>query len=174
MTVTARVNAYRAAVVATVKAAMPDLRECAEQFGRFDLGELETNSVRQPAVRVAVLNAKVKTAAAGQVDADLTCAAFIVTEGKDRDRQAWTIAEAIAVLLNPSQLFGIFKMGSPTQVQIQPVISAKVKARAVSIIAVEWRQELRQLGDNIWDQGHVLRELYVNGDAVDLEALGNE
>lgn len=171
MTVTARVNAYRAAVVATVRTAMPDLRECAEQFGRFDLGELETNSVWPPAVRIAVLNAKVKPAAAGQPDADLTCAAFVITEGKDRDRQAWAIAEAIAVLLHPGQLFGVFKMGGPTQVQIQPVISAKVKAKAVSIIAVEWRQELRQLGDAIFDdEKHLLTELYVNGAEVDVDA----
>lgn len=164
-----RINAFRAAVVAVVKQAMPALADCKEQFGRFNLEELETNIIRCPAVRIAVLKADFKEQAGGQPRAALSCAAFVVTEGKDRDAQGWTIAEAVAVLLNRSQLFGLVRLGAPTAVQIQPVITGKLKARNVSITAVEWRQELSELGVGIWDDElHLLAELYVNDELADL------
>lgn len=164
-----RINAFRAAVVTTVQAAMPDLRECEEQFGRFVLEELERNIIKCPAVRFAVLRSKLKPEPSAEPTAELECAAFIVTEGKDRDAAGWAIAEAVAVLLHSAQLFGLVKLSPPSNVQILPVISGKLKARAVSVIAVEWRQELRELGAGIWDdEQHLLSELYVNTDLVDL------
>jgi hypothetical protein len=166
----ARVNAYRTAVVATIRAAMPDLRECEEQFGRFNLDELETISVRCPAVRVAVLEARAMPMPNGQVAARLSCAAFAISEGRDRDAAAWTMAEAIAVLLQPAQLFGLTRLGAPEALRIQPIITARVKARGVAIIAVEWTQELRELGTAIFDDdGVLLEELYVNDELVDLD-----
>ena len=168
---TARINDFRAAAVARIHEAMPHLRECSEQFGRFDLDELETTMVRAPAVRVAVLSARVPPQPSGQADADLACAAFVVTEGARRDAEAWTIAEAVATLLHPAQLFGLTRLGAPGGVAIQPVVSGKLKARSVAIVAVEWRQPLRQLGDNIFDeQGRLLTELYINGEEIELPA----
>jgi hypothetical protein len=167
----ARINEYRAAVVAAVSTAMPFLRECEEQFGRFNLDELERESVKTPAVRVAVLKAKVTNAASGHADAMLSCAAFVITDGKDRDAAGWTIAEAVAVLLHSSQLFGLTRLGAPSGVEIMPALTVKLKQRAVSLIAVEWNQEVRQLGATIFDEGHVLEELYVNDEEVDLDEL---
>lgn len=166
---TARINAFRAAVVATFATAMPELSECAEQFGRFNLDELETNSIRAPAVRVAVLQADMPQKPAGDREAVLSCAAFVITDGKDRDKAAWTLAEAIAVLLASNQMFGLLKVGVPDAAKIQPVITANIKARGVAIIAVEWSQTVRQLGDVIFDQdGRLLAELYVNGQLTDI------
>lgn len=160
-----RINEFRAAVVETIRKALPELRECETQFGRFNLDELETTSVRAPAVRVGILQGKLKPAASGQAEGKLSCAAFVVTDGKDRDDMAWTIAEAVAVSLHTSQMFGLFKLGTPQGVSIQPVISAAIKSRGVSIIAVEWTQELQQLGQNIFDQhGVVPAELYIDGE----------
>lgn len=171
----ARINEYRAAVVEAVKTAMPELRECGEQFGRFNLDELERESVRTPAVRVAVLKAKVTNAASGQAEALLNCAAFIIADGKDRDAAGWTIAEAVAVLLHSSQLFGLTQLGAPSGVEIMPVVGVKLKQRAVSLIAVEWSQELRQLGATIFDdEGHVLEELYLNEEEIDLGELADD
>jgi len=167
--VTSRVNTYRAAVVAALKASMPALKECTEQFGRFNLEELETSVIKCPAVRVAVLSTRILPEAGGQPSAALSCAAFVVTEGKDRDPAAWTIAEAIAVTLHPAQLFGMTKLSAPTDISIQPVVTGKLRARSISIIAVEWRQHLRNLGAAIWnDQAQLLEELYVNDDPVEL------
>lgn len=164
-----RINEFRSAVVATIKKALPELRECETQFGRFNLDELETTSVRAPAVRVGILQGKLKSVASGQAEGTLSCAAFVVTDGKDRDDRAWVIAEAVAVSLHSSQLFGLFKLGTPQTVSIQPVISAAIKSRGVSIIAVEWAQDLQQLGHNIFDaNGVVPSELYINDERVEV------
>ena len=169
----ARINEFRAAAVATVKSAMPALRECSEQFGRFNLDELERSSVKTPAVRVAVLKAKVMPAPSGEVSAQLDCAAFIITDGRDRDAQGWTIAEATAVILDGRQMFGLTNLGQPSDVAIMPTLTLSIKQRAVSLIAVEWRQELHRLGAFIFDEGHVLEELYMNDEPVDLDALAD-
>lgn len=166
----ARINAYRNAVVACFRTAMPALRDCESQFGRFNLEELETNSIRAPAIRFGILSAKVKAVPSGESEGLLNCAAFVVTDGKDRDEQAWTLAEAVSVLLHSSQLFGMTKLSAPSGTQIQPVVTGKVKARGVSIIAVEWSQELRQLGEGIFSPDQVLiEELYLNDEPIEVD-----
>ncbi|MCT6839224.1 MAG: hypothetical protein M3036_16405, partial [Bifidobacteriales bacterium] len=165
----ARINAYRQAVVRTIKATMPALRECETQFGRFNLEELETTNIKTPAVRFGVLSAKVKPEPDGHSEAVLSCAAFVVTEGKDRDEHAWAIAEAISVLLHSGQLFGMTKLSAPAATQILPVVTGKLKTRGVSIIAVEWSQQLRQIGQGIFDADKVLVEaVYLNNELVDV------
>lgn len=164
-----RINEFRSAVVATIKKALPELRECESQFGRFNLDELETTSVRAPAVRVGLLQGKLKQVASGQAEGTMSCAAFVVTDGKDRDDMAWVIAEAVAVSLHTSQMFGLLRLGTPQGVSIQPVISAAIKSRGVSIIAVEWTQELHQLGQGIFDDsGSVIPELYINDEFIEV------
>lgn len=170
MTATSRINAYRQAVVSKLDASMPELAECKEQFGRFNLEDLDKAIIKCPAVRFAVLSAKLPAEPSAQPSAALSCAAFVITEGKDRDAQGWSIAEAVAVIAgNNAQLWGLVQLGAPTQLAITPVITGIVKNRNVSIMAVEFRQELRQLGVGIWDdEKHLLKELYVNDQAVDL------
>lgn len=164
----ARINAYRLAVVSRIKLAIPRLGECVEQFGRFDLDALGTTMVKAPAVRVAVTSAKLSPTPKGEADAGLACAAFVITEGKQRDQDAWAIAEAVGVLLDESQRFGLTWLGSPSNISILPIVSGQLKNKAVSLIAVEWRQTLRRLGEGIFDDiGQLRPELYLNGDSVD-------
>ncbi|MEC9247320.1 MAG: hypothetical protein VYB05_21380 [Pseudomonadota bacterium] len=161
----ARINAFRAAVVAEVKTAMPALRQCEEQFGRFNLDDLETNVIPSPAVRIAVLKAAMNDQAGGEVEANLSCAAFIITDGRERDAEAWTIAEALVVLLHSAQMWGLTKLGAPEKVEIQPLVTVKLKQRGAAIMAVEWTQRLRNLGEGIFDdEQHLLTELYVNNE----------
>lgn len=172
---TGRINTFRSAVIADIKAILPALRTIEPQFGRFDLDELERTSLRCPAVRVAVLHAKLADQASGQSEAALQCAAFVVTEGKDRDEQGWTIAEAIATRLHSGQRWGLNRIGDPVKPVIQPVVSASIRDRGVAIIAVEWSQTLRGLGENVFDDaGVALAELYVNGEEIDLPVAGGE
>ncbi len=163
----ARINLFRSAVVAAIKAAMPALRSCEDQFGRFDLDELERTVIPSPAVRVAVLKAKVGPISTGEAEATLSCAAFIITDGNDRDTRAWAMAEAIAVLLHTSQLWGLTRLDAPQGVEIQPVLGLKLRQRAVSIIAVEWTQVLRRLGTGIFGaDGTVVEGLYIGEELV--------
>ncbi|OKP69627.1 hypothetical protein BTE77_27965 [Ensifer adhaerens] len=160
-----RINTYREAAIATFKSAMPELLECAPQFGRFNIEDLETSSVRAPGLRVGILSAKMKPAPAGNSEALLNCAAFAITEGKSRDEQAWALAESIAVLLHPAQLFAMTHLSGPSEVAILPAITGKLKSKNVSIIAIEWKQTLRQLGLNLFDDtGEMYRDLYINGE----------
>lgn len=171
---TSRINALRSAVVDKIKAILP-AANVERQFGRFNLDELEHVSIRCPAVRVAVLTAKVSPSPSGESEAPLQCAAFVVTDGRDRDEAAWTIGEAIAVQLHAGQMWGMTRLGGPTGVSITPVISAEIKRRGISIIAVEWRQELRRLGEGIFGaDGCVIEELYINGEPVELPEDGGD
>ncbi|WP_317993178.1 hypothetical protein [Bartonella gliris] len=149
-----RINAFREAVIRSLKRALPDVRDCSCQFGRFNLEELETQMFVAPAIRVAVLESRLSPVASGQQSADLHLGAFIITTGKERDVQSWLLAEAIAVLCHSGQLWGLTHLSSPREVQIEPIISAAIKQQGVSISVVEWHQDLHQLGQDIFcDEG---------------------
>ena len=165
-----RINEFRSAVVATIKGAMPALRSCSEQFGRFNLEELETTSIAAPAVRFAVLDADFTSTADDNQDATLRCAAFVITEGNDRERAAWGIAEAIALMLSNSQRWGLTRLLQPANARVQPVISGSIKRRGVAIHAVEWQQTLLNLGESAFDaNSFVLQAITVNGDTLEPE-----
>lgn len=166
---TARIPAYRDAVVASIKEMAPELRSCEAQFGKLNLDEFEKAMITTPGVRVAVLSADVPNMPDGRKEAVLSCAAFVVCDGKTRDEAAWTLAEAIAVHLHSSQMFGLVRLGAPSAVKLQPVIAANIMNRAVAIIAVEWKQTLRVLGEAIFDdEGRLLTELYLNDEEIEL------
>ena len=164
---TGRINETRDAIVAAIEAAMPELRDCSAQFGRFDLDELERSSIRAPAVRVGILGADIDGRADDNPTAMLKCAAFAIADGKDRDAAAWTMAEAIAVLLRRNTRFGLTHIGAPEHVRVGPVVSAAFKNRGIAVAAVEWTLRRHDLGDGIFDdEGIVWVELYVNDELV--------
>lgn len=169
----ARINEFRTAVASSFGAAMPELRQCEAQFGRFNLADLENNSIPAPAIRVAVLKARGADQASARISADLSCAAFIITAGRDRDAQAWTLAEAVVKLLHSGQMFGLLNLTTPDKVEVQPLLAFPLKQRAVAIISVEWQQQLRHLGETIFnDEGQLLPELYLNDEPVSVDAEG--
>lgn len=172
---TGRINAFRTAVVASLKATVPGVVSVEPQFGRFNLDELERNSIKCPTIRVAVLTAKVPSAASGQQTGALSCAAFVVVDGAGRDEKAWLLAEAVATKLHAGQMWGLVKLTPPDKPSIQPVISASIKDRGTVIIAVEWNQDIRQLGENLFDeQGRLLEELWVNDEQIELPTAGGD
>lgn len=145
-----RINQFREAVIRSLKRALPDVRDCGCQFGRFNLEELETQMLVAPAVRVAVLESRLNPMPSGQMSADLHLGAFIITTGKERDVSSWLLAEAIGVLCHSGQLWGLMHVSAPRDVSINPIISAAIKQRGVSISVVEWRQDLHHLGQDIF------------------------
>lgn len=166
--VLARINTFRSAAVSCFKVAMPELRSCEEQFGRFNLEDLERTTITVPSLRMAVLDVSMATTAGGTQDAELRCAAFVITEGKARDKQAWAIAEIVSVMLHTSQRFGLTALKAPETIKIQPVISGGLKSKAVSVIAVEWKQTLLALGTSVFDgQGVAIRDVYVNDEELE-------
>lgn len=163
----ARINAFRAAVVATYKTTFGDaMRSVEEQFGRFDLAALEQQSLPAPALRFAVLESPLEQQPDGTFQAALRVAAFIIAEGRDSDAKAWALAEVAALKL-PSQRWGLTALLAPERALIQPVISGGTKHRQVAVMAVEWRQTLLNLGPSVFDAaGVVIDGVLVNGEAL--------
>lgn len=149
-----RVLALVNGIVATV-AAVPGVKSADWQLGSFNLEEVLRLVKGAPYVRIGVLAAPVSRVADGNVQVVCQVGAFIVTEGAEarRDHQAWTIAEAIAVLAcQQVQRWGVAGgLGSPTEVRIQPLTSGGADAKGLSLIAVHWRQALHQVGAGVFD-----------------------
>lgn len=164
----ARINEFRTAVAATYKTSFGKaLRSVDEQFGRFNLEDLERISFAAPALRFAVLESPLEQQADGTFHAKLRVAAFLIAEGKGADAQVWALAEVAALLL-PSQRWGLVKIQAPEKATIQPVISGGLKNRQVSVMAVEWRQTLVALGSDVFDAaGVVIEGVLVNGDELE-------
>ena len=133
---TARFVEFRQAVADKIKEALPELQSCEVQTGRFNLDDLKTESVRTPGVRFAVIKAPIQNEPNASQTALCECAAFVVTEGRDRDTAAWTIAEAIASLAHSGQQWGLTKIGVPTDVLVAPVVSLGIEKRTTAILAV--------------------------------------
>lgn len=167
-----RINAFRSAVIADFNSKLTGQlkpRSIEPQFGRFNLEELDRFSIKTPAIRVAVLTGDVPTVPSGEVEAELKCAAFVITEGNLREELGWMLGEAIATRMHSGQLWGIVRLSAPSKVAIRPIVSASLKDRGVAIIAVEWTQTLRGLGEGIFDQaGEVITGIEINGVPLEL------
>ncbi len=169
---TSRVDTFKQAVVAVIKTALPQLKECVAIGGRFNLDKLLESSFRPPAVYVSVLKSPVDIKPSGQIAMVANCAAYVLTEGKEleRDFAAWVIAEAIATLLAKEPQWKTVKVGMPDKAEIDPLISADYRRKGVTLIAVTWQQSINQLGASLFDDsGIVFDELYVNDQPVEVE-----
>ena len=167
---TGRINTFRTAIAETIKAAMPALKECEPQLGRFDLDELERGSIKTPAIRVGVLMGRLESRSNDTSSALFDCAAFAITDGKGRDAAAWNMAEAVAELLRRNQRWGLQDIGVPESLRIGAIVTGQFKSRGISVVAVDWKQKLNKIGAGIVfdDEGVVYEELYINGElAVD-------
>ncbi|MBB4302351.1 hypothetical protein GGD81_001378 [Rhodobium orientis] len=165
-----RLVAYRKAVTAGIRAALPELKTCDGIGGRFDLEEIESRSITSPAVLVGILAAPLKSEAQGTGRATLKVAAFVLTEGRSRDDTSWAIAEAIGALAvsKSTARWGLDHLALPSEVRIEPVISRR--KRGVALVVVQWSQSLSEIGASVFDEKDVAyTELYIDGAlAVDL------
>ena len=166
---TSRIETFKAAVVEAINLKLPELQECQVLGGRFNLDVILERSIKPPAVYFSVLKSPISIRPNGNVSLNAKCAAYVITEGREaeRDSEAWTIAEAIAVLFGEQPRWNTVKVGLPEKCEIEPLISAKFKKRGVTLIALTWNQSITKLGDGLFDDdGTVFTTLYANGDAV--------
>jgi len=161
-----RVARFKENMASEITRIMPELRTVEVLPGRFNLDWLEQKSFRAPAAFPTVLKSRF------QIKADRTlwlmakCACFFVAEGREekRDTAVWAMAEAFATIL-PNNMFGLTHISAPHDLEVDPLISAKVRSKGVSIVAVAWEQTLRTIGTGLFDdEGTLLRELYLNND----------
>lgn len=168
---TARIDQFKSSVTASIKQRLPQLKTCHAIGGRFNMDNLLEKSIRPPAVLFAILRSPIDIKPNRQVALNSQCAAYIITEGResDRDGSAWVVAEAIAKMLGDDGLWQSIKIGLPEKAEIEPLISADFRKRGITLIAVKWSQKINRLGESIFaEDGTVYDTLYVNGDEVEL------
>lgn len=162
-----RVITFVKGIVATV-AAVDGVKSADWQLGSFALDDILRLVKGAPYVRIGVLAAPVNRVADGNVQVMCQVAAFIVTEGAEtrRDQQAWTIAEAIAVLAcEQHQRWGVAGgIGAPMEVRIQPLTSTGADAKGLSLISVQWRQALHQIGTGTFEADPPAPDTLIIGD----------
>ena len=162
---TGRVEQFTGKVRDRLNEIMPDLAACEVIAGRFNLEQLEGRSFRAPAAFVGVLKSPVDLMPDGRVSLKANCAVFLVTEGREdkRDAAAWTMAEAVIAILGSTAHWGIAGIGLTEKVEVEPVVSATIARKGVTLIAVTWSNEIRRIGDNIFaEDGTLYGQLYVN------------
>lgn len=167
-----RINTFRTAIEGIFASALPQLRSCEAQFGRFDLDELQRNTIKAPGLRIAILRAPVLVNASGSYDAALECAAFAVADGKapTRDADAWKIAEAALAVLSPRQRFGLPSISAPYDLRVAPLLTGQLDRRGVSVVALEWKQTLREVTSGVFEEGEpITLEIEVNGEPFEVE-----
>ncbi|MGR3484066.1 MAG: phage protein Gp37 [Paracoccaceae bacterium] len=120
--------------------------------GRFGAAEVQQESFRAPAIRVAFLGAKRSTAQATGARRYLgRFAVFVLTEdgrSDERSNRGLDLMEAIARHVEGARIGQGFGHGLPEDVQLEPVYTGELERQNVSIHAVAWVQGLR-LGDPI-------------------------
>ncbi|EGJ49048.1 phage protein Gp37 [Desulfocurvibacter africanus] len=141
-------TAMREAIVAKIKAELPELKTVESHGGRFDFAELKRVSARTPAAFAACLGVSDAQAwgSGGEVSCSALWAVFVVVASKQRDAPRDLVAMALtqAVLgLLPDQRWGLdASRSSPGQIRADNLFSSVVDKIGVAMWGVSWRQEV--------------------------------
>ncbi|MEO1950678.1 hypothetical protein [Thioclava sp.] len=132
-------------IAARVSEALPDLRTCKAQAGRFDLDALRKLGVAAPAVLVAVTRlAQSQTYAGPAPSFNVELAAFVITKdgmGLPRDAAAMTICQALLQLV-PNRTWSLAGVGEAERVAALPLVTAAQDKLGASLWAVTWQQPI--------------------------------
>jgi hypothetical protein len=163
---------FRDAIVADFKALMPAIPHIGTHFGPFDLEELQAFVVRAPAVMVSLVGlTRTKQVSSRELDADIHCAAFIVTKTVPNlaaDVAALNIAESLAGHL-VTRKFG--PASEPArEMTITNHYSGKLRQTGgmIALFAVEWRQIVR-IGTSLAVTGPLMpmpTEIYAGSERI--------
>mgnify|MGYP000088386224 CR=1 FL=1 len=110
------------------------------QFGGYDL---EHQSFRAPALRIAFLGAPKTEAIANETRRyETALAVFIVTDGSDRITEGMAIMEAVAARVELNRFSDGLGVGFPKNHRMQSLYS-DTKSKGVCIHSVSWSQVVR-------------------------------
>jgi phage gp37-like protein len=163
---------FRDAIVTEFRTLMPAIPQITAHFGPFDLDELQAFVVKAPAIMVSLVGlARTKQVSSRELDADVHCAAFIVTKtapSLPADVAALNIAESLAGHLS-CRKFG--PAAEPArEIAITNHYSGKLRQTGgmIALFAVEWRQIVR-IGASVAVTGPIMplpTEIYVGDDRI--------
>lgn len=164
--------AFRDAIVADFKALLPAIPQVMAHFGPFDLEELQAFVVKAPAIMVSLVGlTRAKQVSSRELDADVHCAAFVVTKSVPNlsaDIAALNIAESLAGHLS-ARKFG--PASEPArEIAITNHYSGKLRQTGgmIALFAVEWRQVVR-IGTSVAVTAPVMplpAEIYVGDERI--------
>jgi phage gp37-like protein len=167
-----KLSHFRDAIIADFKALMPAVPQITAHFGPFDLDELQAFVVKAPAIMVSLVGlARTKQVSSRELDADVHCAAFIVTRtvpSLPADIAALNIAENLAGHLS-CRKFGTASEPA-REIAITNHYSGKLRQTGgmIALFAVEWRQVVR-IGASVAVAGPVMplpREIYAGEERI--------
>lgn len=142
-------SALRAAVVADLAAAVPELRTCAAHGGRFGLPDLKRVAARAPAVLVACLGVVDAVAGHGDTVVMARWAAFVlVTDrpGAARDEGALLLVAEVLRRLAGNR-FGDAAENIPRELRAENLYSGPLDQQGVALWGVTWRQPVSLAAD---------------------------
>lgn len=140
--------AFRTAIVETISAKLPDLRDCSGHGGQFTLEELRRWASQAPGVKVAVLSLTPGGGVSGGWrDYKVRCAAVVVTRdaiGLPRDQSVLVISQTLIELiyqntwgLDPDFCFAADAAAGKS------LYSSDLDRQGVALWQVQWEQKLR-------------------------------
>ena len=131
----------RDAIVAAIKAALPDLYTCEAHGGRFDLNELTRWSRKAPAVLVAAVS--VPAISDGPTNnAEVRWVAYLITRDTPeatRDVAALDFSEALLRLVRKNT-WQLDNTQNPQRVAAENLYSGQIDRHGIALWAVSWQQ----------------------------------
>lgn len=142
---TSRVVAFRDAVVAVVRAGVPELVSVDWCDGLFDEVDIKGWSLSTPCALVAARRAPSDPHSTGELNCALAMLAVVVVQdgdnGRDADPLCWQILEEIAVLANHSN-FGAPDAGPSIGIRFDRLNDPVLRRDGLAIGVVEWTNGL--------------------------------
>jgi len=145
-------------IVSGLAANFPALKDVKPHGGRFDVDELKKYSLNAPAVRVAFVGfSRAQLNSAGQLVGPLQFALFIITKGRDSDREGLVLAEQIADYVQFQQ-WGIANVQAAQVTGIENLYNDGVDTAGITLLAVTVTQNAAmgsvRAADDIEAQSH--------------------
>ena len=146
----------------SIRAVLPQLRDCRGIAGRLNLDEIKRRGINAPAVLVSRLGARQSQAYAGPLQVfRVNMAAFVVTRdavGLAREDAAQAITGTLLRLI-PENTWRQIGVGPAEKVAEQALATTDTEKNAISLWAVTWEQDVTLQGPPEPDE--IVPELYL-------------
>ncbi len=132
----------RDAVVASLSANIPELKDVQPHGGRFTLDDLKRYSLKAPAARVAFVGLRPSQLnSAGQLVGPVQFMIALITKGASADRDGLRLAERVADLVQFST-WGLSNIEAAQVTGVENLYNTEVDSSGVCLLAVSFSQRI--------------------------------
>lgn len=112
--------------------------------GRFDADEIERQSFKAPALRVAFLGAPRTQPKPDETRSyDLALAIFVLTDGRGRALEGIDLTQAVAEEIELNRFNAPGGVAVPENLRIDALYSGEIDDKGISLHSVSWTQRMR-------------------------------